>query len=410
MSDHDQLIPDDVRASLPTLYSTEAVADPVVRLKLFAPWSSWTWYVTEFDGEDTLFGLVSGHEVELGYICLSELEELRGPGGLRIERDLHFTPKPLSQVRKDVAKLRGDGDIDGVREEPAVDDEADPNPERIRAVSPMENPAITMVETRLASAWAETMHGTVANPNHAAAIMQKLVGESDREHFVALYLNARHQVTHTHIVARGTAVDAPVHPREVFKGAVLANAVAVVVGHNHPSGDVAPSNSDELLFERLKAAGELLGIEVLDALVVGRHPRFHSASLGRIAVIDSRYVARQSHTENATSLAKLAKDARFLVSGQAGDMFEETAENLAHQVIALSRQQSPEATVRGVGQHDLEKACQGLLQDISEVLERQGEGWWDATVTSGTHHRAQAERLLGHAAYGPNLKNGAEPS
>lgn len=89
----------EVRSKLPPLRTTEHEADPVARVKFFTPWSNWTWYATEFDGEDTFFGLVDGLESELGYFSLTELEEARGPCGMRVERDLYFKPTPLSQLR-----------------------------------------------------------------------------------------------------------------------------------------------------------------------------------------------------------------------------------------------------------------------------------------------------------------------
>ena len=72
------------------------------------------------------------------------------------------------------------------------------------------------------------------------------------------------------------------HPREVFKGALLANAAAIVVGHNHPSGDVKPSPEDERIVERLRSAGELMGVEVLDSLIVGPSGRFYTAADNRV--------------------------------------------------------------------------------------------------------------------------------
>jgi len=85
--------------SLPPLYSQEKNPDPVVRVKFFDPTGSWTWYATEFDGTDIFFGLVKGHETELGYFSLAELKAMRGRFGLGIERDLYFTPTSLSEVR-----------------------------------------------------------------------------------------------------------------------------------------------------------------------------------------------------------------------------------------------------------------------------------------------------------------------
>jgi hypothetical protein len=94
------LLTKSLRRKLPALYSQDskpATSVPVV-VKFFTPDSSWTWYATEFDGEDTFFGLVDGHEKELGYFSLKELESARGPMGLAIERDLHFAGRTLADV------------------------------------------------------------------------------------------------------------------------------------------------------------------------------------------------------------------------------------------------------------------------------------------------------------------------
>ncbi|AOQ24551.1 hypothetical protein MTAT_18940 [Moorella thermoacetica] len=93
-----KLLTEELRKTIPPLYSTEHEDDPLVRVKFFTPDSNWTWYVLEFDGEDTFFGLVEGFETELGYFSLSELESTRGPLGLPIERDLYFNPVPLSKI------------------------------------------------------------------------------------------------------------------------------------------------------------------------------------------------------------------------------------------------------------------------------------------------------------------------
>ena len=94
-----ELLPEEIKQTLPPLYATEHEADPIVHVKFFTPWTSWTWYATEFDGEHIFFGWVEGLDSELGYFSLSELESVRGPGGLTIERDLYFMPCQLSAVR-----------------------------------------------------------------------------------------------------------------------------------------------------------------------------------------------------------------------------------------------------------------------------------------------------------------------
>lgn len=95
----EQLLPKDVRDSLPPLGATETETDPLCRVKFFYPDFSWTWYGIEFDGDDLFFGFVDGFAKELGYFRLSELLTNRGKFGLEIERDLHFTPKRLSKLR-----------------------------------------------------------------------------------------------------------------------------------------------------------------------------------------------------------------------------------------------------------------------------------------------------------------------
>lgn len=86
---------------IPRLYATEQITDPEVYVKIFTPDSSWTWLVVEYDPEQRLcFGLVNGLESELGYFSLDELEEVRGPLGLPIERDLSWKPTLLSQCRQ----------------------------------------------------------------------------------------------------------------------------------------------------------------------------------------------------------------------------------------------------------------------------------------------------------------------
>ena len=93
-------IPEDMAEKIPKLYATEQEDDPLAVLKYFTPDGSWTWFLTEYDPEQRLaFGLVIGHERELGYFSFTELEVLRGPMGLSVERDLHFQPKRLSLCR-----------------------------------------------------------------------------------------------------------------------------------------------------------------------------------------------------------------------------------------------------------------------------------------------------------------------
>jgi DNA repair protein RadC len=92
---------------------------------------------------------------------------------------------------------------------------------------------------------------------------------SDREEFLAVILDGRNRIAGFNLISIGTLTSSLVHPREVFKPAILASAAALVLVHNHPSGDPEPSAEDRALTSRLQQAGELLGIRILDHVVVG---------------------------------------------------------------------------------------------------------------------------------------------
>jgi DNA repair protein RadC len=96
------------------------------------------------------------------------------------------------------------------------------------------------------------------------------------ELFRVLLLTSRHDVLKIVTVSRGSLSSTIVHPREVFRPAILASAAAIVLVHNHPSGDPEPSGDDLEITQRLARAGEILGIDVLDHIVVARGGRFAS--------------------------------------------------------------------------------------------------------------------------------------
>ncbi|MGA9769042.1 MAG: DUF2958 domain-containing protein [Blastocatellia bacterium] len=96
-----EFFPDALKAQVPALYSQEASKDPTVYMKFFQPWGAWTWFITEGedrDGDYLMFGYVIGQDKEWGYVSMNELKSVNGPYGLKIERDIHFSPKPKSQV------------------------------------------------------------------------------------------------------------------------------------------------------------------------------------------------------------------------------------------------------------------------------------------------------------------------
>ncbi len=109
----------------------------------------------------------------------------------------------------------------------------------------------------------------VRSPEDAAAVLREVIGDYDRETFAVLLLDTKNRVVAVHIASIGLLDSAPVHPREIFKAAILANARAVILGHNHPSGDPQPSAQDMRVTHLLAEAGRLLEIRVLDHIIIG---------------------------------------------------------------------------------------------------------------------------------------------
>lgn len=115
----------------------------------------------------------------------------------------------------------------------------------------------------------------------AYAILKDWFLDRDREEFVVLMLNAKNRVIGINSVSVGSLTASLVHPREVFKPLILHNAAAVILAHNHPSGDPTPSAEDKAITVRLRNVGDILDIKVLDHIVVGdgRYISFSDAGL-----------------------------------------------------------------------------------------------------------------------------------
>ncbi len=109
----------------------------------------------------------------------------------------------------------------------------------------------------------------VRRPEDLHRLLRREFRGLDRERFLALYLDSRHRVLTVETVSIGSLNASLVHPREVFKPAVAMSAAAVIVAHNHPSGNARPSGDDLDLTARLDRCGDLLGVALLDHLVVG---------------------------------------------------------------------------------------------------------------------------------------------
>ena len=99
--------------------------------------------------------------------------------------------------------------------------------------------------------------------------MMSKMKDLTQEHFVVLLLNSKNIVIKEETIYKGTLNSSVIHPREVFKAAIRASSNAIIVLHNHPSGDVTPSKEDIETTIRLKECGELLGIQVIDHIIIG---------------------------------------------------------------------------------------------------------------------------------------------
>ncbi len=110
---------------------------------------------------------------------------------------------------------------------------------------------------------------TISSPKDAYEMIKDQLQDLDREQFIIACLNTKNEPTNITVVSVGTLNKAIVHPREVFKTAILSNAASIMAFHNHPSGETTPSQQDIQLTNRLYEAGELLGIKLLDHLIIG---------------------------------------------------------------------------------------------------------------------------------------------
>ena len=143
---------------------------------------------------------------------------------------------------------------------------------------------VTLIREKKLS-YSLTKENEVSSPAVAAKIILKTIqaaGQTDRENFIVLMLNVKNQLTGSNVVSQGSLTAATISPREVFKPAVIMNAAAIIIGHNHPSGDVTPSSEDKAVTDKLVMAGELLDIRVIDHVVVietGEYYSFHENGL-----------------------------------------------------------------------------------------------------------------------------------
>ena len=143
---------------------------------------------------------------------------------------------------------------------------------------------LEVVERKVKQVWADVVSEPLSSPAEVLTYLDSLdIASSDREVFVVLHLDARNRVVAHEITSIGSQTASLVHPREVFKSAVLKGANSIILAHNHPSGDPAPSKEDIDLTHRLVEAGGLMGIQVLDHVVVT--PPGESVSMKELGMV-----------------------------------------------------------------------------------------------------------------------------
>jgi DNA repair protein RadC len=121
----------------------------------------------------------------------------------------------------------------------------------------------------------------IKSPEDVYGFMRDL-RESDRERFYSLHLDARNAIVNCEEVSSGSVNTAMVHPREVFKSALLSSCTSIILVHNHPSGSPEPSFDDEKITRRLYECGDLLGIEVLDSVIIGEQSYYSFKEAGKM--------------------------------------------------------------------------------------------------------------------------------
>ncbi len=116
----------------------------------------------------------------------------------------------------------------------------------------------------------------INSPSTAADFFRHHLEEKDREYFMVAYMATNNEPVAIETISIGTLNTAIIHPREVFKGAVLSNCASILLAHNHPSGNTKPSEEDKALTKRLEEAGAILGISILDHIIIGNDGQFYS--------------------------------------------------------------------------------------------------------------------------------------
>lgn len=113
------------------------------------------------------------------------------------------------------------------------------------------------------------VESTLNSPLIVAKLVKEFIGDVDRETFVIIALDSKNKINAINMASIGTVNATIVEPREIFKFAILSNAVGIIIAHNHPSGDTKPSKQDIQTTERIVKAAEIMRIPLIDHIIVG---------------------------------------------------------------------------------------------------------------------------------------------
>lgn len=116
----------------------------------------------------------------------------------------------------------------------------------------------------------------ISTPGDAQYLCRRFLEDSDREQLIVVSLDTKNQPNTINVASIGSLNSSIVHPREIFKSAILSNANSIIIAHNHPSGDANPSKEDISITKRLKECGEIIGINLIDHIIIGDNNRFVS--------------------------------------------------------------------------------------------------------------------------------------
>lgn len=116
----------------------------------------------------------------------------------------------------------------------------------------------------------------ISSPNEAVDLLRNLLEDCDREKLIVCCLNSKNEPTDISTVSVGSLNSSIVHPREVFKIAIMSNSASIIVAHNHPSGNAEPSKEDINITKRIKESGKILGIEMIDHIIIGSNNNYKS--------------------------------------------------------------------------------------------------------------------------------------